>query len=204
MTPVALVRQALASARVPIRSVAAVSFEDAGQVVRGANAAAALRPTLRVISLLRWLPVVALLGAAVSLSQSLVAERQSQLVATQQYLSQRIVELEALSRGIEEQELRGAGRDAVSRLVEGAGVPYDGIRWLRARLPESLEVSQLEIASDKMRLSVRSPDVLADLDALTGDGNPWSAVLEGALTADPSTGLEMATIVCTGDDGAGE
>jgi hypothetical protein len=197
MTPIIRLREALDMARIPVRAVASVAFEGPEMTALGANVVAALRPSLRIRALAQWLPILVTAIAAFLLSQGILTERQSQLAAMQQRLTQRTTELESLSRRLEGDKQRNEGRDAVAELLRGVTLPYEGLRWLRANLPDKLEVSHLEFADGEMRLSVRSPDILTDIESLNqGGGGSWSASVQGALTTDPSTALEMATIVC--------
>lgn len=194
MTPVASLRQALQDARLPIRSVRSVSIAEAGG--SAIDVATALRPSLRLTRLLPLIPIVMIAGAAVSFSQALLAERNAQVTALKQQLEAQTTQLEIVSRRLEEEKARTASSDAVTRLVEADARLHDGLRWLRASLPETTEVLRFGFSPEALRLSVRSPDILADMETLQEQAGPCVASLDGAITADPSAGLELASILC--------
>jgi hypothetical protein len=197
MVPTATLRKALEAARFPLRLVSGLTLEEAGRILPHVNLVEALRPSLR----LRWLafaiPIAVIVAMTTILSQQYLAERSSNLATMERYLSSRVARLEALSREIENEKARGNGRQAVMDLLAATGSAYDSLRWLRAALPEAMQVALIELAHGEMRVAVRSADILADVERLNASGRGWSVSIQGALTTDLSTGSELATLLCT-------
>ncbi len=197
MTPVIMLRRALEAARVPVRAVTGLHLEEADRALASVNLVAALRPSLRYRWLALALPIATSIAAALFLSQQYIAERSSQLATMEQYLASRVTQLESLSRKVEDWKARGMGWSTVTDLLVGTVSAHDSLRWLSAALPEATEVSRVQLVDGQMRITVRSPDVLADIETLNASSHGCSMSIVGALTTDPSAGLELATLVCT-------
>jgi Tfp pilus assembly protein PilN len=166
---------------------------DAGDI----DMAAAFTPRW-VLRAWSWiLPLTGLIVAVAVLAYQDLAQRQ----AIVDELEQRAAALTTQTKALTEQEAKRQatmdGQAIVDKLVDQSPSSYLRLEVLRQRLPAQTKIDRLDLRGAELRVTVRSKNVLADVQTLAKQPG-WISSVDGAITTDPNSGLEVATILLTG------
>lgn len=162
--------------------------------------APALFPRWRWAKWLVTIPIAVVISSICTLAFGNLAQLQTRVAELDQQVATQLAVVKSLGQQLDTLHRGSTGEAAAMDLVQGTPSSFEWFEQVRKRLPGTTEISRIEMHSGELRLSVRSPDVLADVQKL-GASRLWSANLEGAITADPASKQDAATILLRGDAG---
>lgn len=142
----------------------------------------------------RWSVALPFLVAAAALTVMVVDElgtlerQRSELGAA---TTDRLAQLSAAADRLEEYRQQITGGAEVSEALASSSSAYNLLGELRSALEPDTEVLRIEFAGRALSVSIRSADALATARHVA---TKLSAQIDGAITADPGTGLEVATL----------
>lgn len=157
--------------------------------------AEALFPARR---LLRWLPAVPValtLTALGLLGLSELSQRQLRLAELESEIGLTLGRLRIVTTEMDTARQQVSGTAAVATLLDATPSAFLTLEAIRRTLPAETELLRIELRGAETRLAIRSPNALADAQRFAGEEPKWSSSIEGPITADPASGLELATIL---------
>jgi general secretion pathway protein L len=157
--------------------------------------APALFPSRR---LLRWLPAIPValtLTALALLGLSDLSQRQLQITELESEIALTLGRVRVLTADIDAARQQQSGTGVVLKLLNETPSAFLTLESIRKFLPDGAEVLRIDLRGAETRLAIRSPNALADAQRLAGPETRWSSSIEGPITADPTSSLEMATIL---------
>ncbi len=191
LLPRATLRQALATRKLHVRQVDRVVLDGVADV----DFAPALFPARRFLRWLPAIPIVVILTAVAWHGLGDLSQRQSRIAELEDRVAATLVRVKALTGDIEAARQQASGTLAVLKLLSDTPSAVATLEAIRRSLPAGTEVLRLDLRGSEVRLAVRSPNALADAQALSVAPAPWAGSIEGPITADPGSSLEMATIL---------
>ena len=158
----------------------------------GPDLAGALFPLRRFSPWLAALPflVIALVGMIGS--YEVLAEQDRQVAELEARTTSVLNELRQVSAKLEALEAQAAAGNLITAAIAAELPALVLLERARQQLGEAAEVTQVELRDGELRLSLRTPDVLAEMARFADAG--WVAAIEGAITADPVASREIATL----------
>lgn len=159
---------------------------------RGPDLATALFPLRRLSASLAWLPLAVIVGVGVIGSYGVLVEQDRRVAALEAQTASVLTELRQVSAELETVEAQAAGGTFVAAAIAAQPPASMLLERARRQLGAAVEVTQVEVRNGELRLSLRTPDALADMARFSEAG--WVAAIEGAITADPSASRELATL----------
>lgn len=173
------------------RQVARIVLDGAPEV----DFAQALFPARRVLRWLPIVPVVLTLTALGLLGLSELSARQLQLSGLESEIALTLGRVRSVTAEMDAARQQVSGTAAVQKLLETTPSAFLTLEAIRRSLPTETELLRIDLRGAETRLAIRSPNALADAQRFAGQGANWSSSIEGPITADPTSGLEMATIL---------
>lgn len=156
----------------------------------GPDLAAALFPLRRLSPWLPTLPLLAMTLVGVIGSYEVLAGQDRRVAELEAQTSVVLTELRHVSAKLEALDAHAAAGNLVTAALT-AGLPaLLLLERARQQLGEAAEVTQVELRDGELRLSLRTPNVLAEMGRFADAG--WVAAIEGAITADPVASREIA------------
>lgn len=191
LLPRKALQQALTAHKVEKRRIERVIVADAVEV----DFAPALFPARRYTRWLPALPAVLIVASLVLLGADELSLRSQRVVELETEVAQTLGRVKALTADMEAMRQQASGTAAVLALLSETPSAFSALELVRQLLPTTSELLRVEIRGSETRLAVRSSNALADVQRLSGVPATWASSIEGAITADPTSGLEMATIL---------
>lgn len=148
--------------------------------------------------LTRWLPAIPVLLALVGLGLlglGELSQRQSQLAGLETEMGETLGRIRAITAEMDAARQQLSGTAAVRQQLAAAPSAFLTLEAIRQALPNHAEVLRVDLRGAEIRLAIRSPNALGDAQQLAGKGVDWSSSIEGPITADPTSNLEIATIL---------
>jgi len=160
--------------------------------VGGPDLAEAMLPWRKMLRWRALLPVVVILGVAAVGAHDLLAEQDGRAEALEGEVAAALAELRQLSGELDVIEAKAAAGNQIAAAITAAPPAFVQLEGVRRALPPTSEVVQVELRTGELLLSLRSLDSLGDMARFVEAG--WSASIEGAITADPASGREIAML----------
>ncbi|OEO31854.1 hypothetical protein VW23_014350 [Devosia insulae DS-56] len=157
--------------------------------------APALFPARRLLRWLPLVPVVLTLAALGLLGLSELSQRQLQIAALESEIASTLTRVRAVTAEMDTARQQVSGTGAVLKLLNETPSAFLTLEAVRRLLPNETEVLRIDMRGAETRLAIRSPNALADAQRLGDEAANWSSSIEGPITADPSSSLELATIL---------
>lgn len=183
--------QGLAAHKLHPRQVARIVLDGVPDV----DFAPALFPSRR---LLRWLPAIPValtLTALALLGLGDLSQRQLQIAELESEVALTLGRVRALTTDIDAARQQVSGTGAVLKLLNETPSAFLTLEAIRKFLPTDTEVLRIDLRGAETRLAIRSPNALADAQRLARLETRWSSSIEGPINADPTSNLEMSTIL---------
>jgi hypothetical protein len=158
----------------------------------GPDLAAAVIPLRRFSPWLVAFPLLVIALVGVVSSYQVLAEQDRRVAELETQTSSVLTELRQVSAELEALETRAAAGNLVTAALTAELPALVLLERARQQLGEAAEVTQVELRDGELRLSLRTPDVLAEMARFADAG--WAAAIEGAITADPVASREIATL----------
>jgi hypothetical protein len=193
MLPRARVTAVFSTLGVRSGQVSRLTVEDAGTVRTEIDLSRGLRRRTDFAGLLSAAAIALCLVAGTYLWWSELDVRTRQIALMQTEVAAVSSQLALAARELDRKRPKGDLFDATTVLFEPGNSAFVRLMALAEALPPQVEVSRLELDGKRLRLTIRSIDILADIQSMNII-SPGTTVLDGPLTADPATGLELATI----------
>ncbi len=196
--PFALLERARARWGVRLAKIGAISvLEPSGDRIE-TDFALALSPTRLYTRWIAVLPLALLLGAFVLFAIRDLSDRQLQVSSLGTAIQSAAITAKSLSDELEARGKASSGTKAVIALVESTPSAFATLEALRHALPAPTHITEMELQAGETRLSVRSTNVLADMQKIGSAQAQWQATIQGAITASPQGDGEIGTIVLHG------
>lgn len=160
--------------------------------LHGPDLATAMFPWRRARPWLAALPLAVILVVMGLGAHGVLAEQQRQAAGLEIETAVALAQLRELSDELEGIEARATAGKQIAAKIGAAPVAFVLLDQARHLLSSSTEVAEVELRAGELRLSLRTADALADMALFVEAG--WSAAIEGAITADPMSGREIATL----------
>ena len=177
------------------RRLARLSLEATGPTSTSVDFARLLHGRLNWRSWVPLVPLALCLGGGVHIWLSEMDMRTVRIAALQDKVEVTISQLAVVKRQRDETDASQKVVDAMLSLLDRP-TTYEGLVALSAMLPADSEVSRIDVKDDELKFSLRSGDLLADIQSMNSSGN-WKVSLDGPLTTDPSSGAELASLAMT-------
>lgn len=152
------------------------------------------RAAFPIRAALRW-AIVGPILVGVTCGVLLLAEarlnRETQLAILAGGVSDRLTQLRETTAELKVRRDERLGSAELASILSASSSAFNMLGKVRTNLPADVQVARLEFSGQTIRLSVRARDALAVARYL---GGTLSAQIDGAITIDPPSGLEQATI----------
>lgn len=148
---------------------------------------------LRVLA--PWLALLPILLLAIVLGTraELALREQAQVMDTlESDASVALARLRALSDEFDALDASASGQRQVETALAGKISVLSLLERARRLISAQTEVTAVELRDGELRLSLRTNNVLAELAIFAASG--WPGTVDGAITSDPATGQENATL----------
>lgn len=152
----------------------------------------AMFPWRRARPWLALLPLTVMFGVAATGAHGLLADQDQKAALLEAQVATALAELRQLSGELDTIETETALANQIAAGIAATPAAFLMLERARGALPPATEVVQVELRAGELRLSLRSGDALADMARFTEAG--WSATIDGAITADPPSGREIAVL----------
>jgi general secretion pathway protein L len=146
-------------------------------------------------SLAAILPIGLIAIALVLLAGRELTSQQAAIAHLEATIAETRAAVQLANRGVEKRNELSSGQEALAKLVTQSPPVLARLELVRQALPLSTEISRIAVRGTELRLTVRSDDVLADAQLLGDAAASWESSIEGALSNDPASGREVATIL---------
>jgi hypothetical protein len=153
---------------------------------------------------LRWTPCAPVLVVAACVGLLLAEahyERDSQLARLEGVLSARLIQLRQVTDELDARRKEQTGSAELVATLSASVSAFNILVQLKATLPPDVQIQRVEFDGATLRVSVRVSDALA---LVRHFGGTMSAQIDGAITVDPSSGREQATIRLLQSPGDGQ
>lgn len=153
---------------------------------------------------MRWAFLVPLLIVAACLTMLLVEatqRREAHLAHLATAETGRLEELRRVSDELDDRRLALMGTAEVVEALTASDSVFNLVSLVRVGLPADVQVLRLDYGERALQVSIRAADALAVAEGL---GTAMSAKIDGAITIDPGSGLEQATIRTAQSRGASQ
>jgi len=158
----------------------------------GPDLAAAMFPWRRAMRWLPLLPMAVILIVAGVGGYDVLMEQDRRAGALEVQVTAALAELRRLSVDLDLVEAKAVAGTQIAKAIAAAPSAFLLLEQARRLLPPSSEVLQAELREGELLLSLRTPDALGDLGRFSKAG--WTAAIDGAITADPASGREIAVL----------
>ncbi|MBI4924137.1 MAG: hypothetical protein HY834_20570 [Devosia nanyangense] len=192
--PRAAIDDALTSFRIRRSQLRKVLVAGGSDTLDEVDVAPALFPQWRWTRWLVIIPIVVVISSICALAFGNLTQLQAKVAEFDQQVATQLAIVKSLGQQLDTLHRGSTGEATVMDLVQKTPSSFEWLEDIRRLLPGTIEISRIEMHSGELRLSVRSPDVLADVQRL-GGSHLWSSSLEGAITADPASKQDVATIL---------
>lgn len=166
--------------------------------------ARALFPARRLLQWLPAVPVALTLAALALLGLSDLSQRQLRIAELESEIALTLGRVKALTGDMDAARQEVSGAAAVLKLLNETPSAFLTLEAIRKFLPNDAEVLRIDLRGAETRLAIRSPNALADAQRLADPGTQWSSSIEGPITTDPASNLDMATILLRPQNAGGE
>lgn len=143
---------------------------------------------------LRWafvVPLLAVIAAVAVLLAEATHRRETSLAGLAAAESDRLLELRRVSTELDDRRQALMGTAEVVAALSASASVLNLVSLVRVGLPADVQVLRLDYSDRALQVSVRATDALAVAQGLA---DTVSAKIDGAITIDPGSGLEQATI----------
>lgn len=158
----------------------------------GPDLAAALFPGRRLRPWITVLPALIIIGVLAFGATHGLAEQEGRAAALEGEVAARLAELRGLAGQLEAIDVKAAAGNEIAAAIASSPVAAVLLERVRGALLPATEVTQVDLRGRDLTVSLRTSNALKDLARFIEAG--WSATIEGAITAEPASGKEMATI----------
>lgn len=151
----------------------------------------------RCRKLIAALPMLLLLVTISWVSVSVPVRQNQMLIEAEKALAKETQLISKLAS--EELELSAglAGEKQILSEVDGNEQVLRLFLELRRAMPDNVGVSRIEHRDEFLRVTLYAPSVLQAVEKLTQSSENWSVALDGAISSDPVTGKERASVLVT-------
>lgn len=192
--PRAQIEEVLKDLNIPMRRLRFATVSGVGYALDLAKAVV----TYHIPDWCSWgTPVLGLAAALALILASDLSDRQNMVADIQQRLATVSTTARELSAKEAKSHLATDTYAVLKTLIEQAPSSFLRLQALRKSLPSMAAVQRIDLRGQELRVLVRSSDVLAVGRALA-DRSGWANSIEGAVTTDPASHLEVGTILLKG------
>ena len=192
LVPRSIVLTALADHGVRPSRVRRVLLETQGSPGRRIDLQYSLLPHRRLLRALVLLPLLLLFGSALWLAHTELSSRQRVAAALDAEIAATLGQLREATTTLDALKAQNAGVSQVRAALDASQSAFLMLSALRQALPTGTALQRIDLHDGDLRLGVKSGGVLRDMTAFEPD---WSISIEGAITTDPASGKELATLL---------
>jgi len=192
LVPRTIVSTALADRGVRLSRVRWVLLEGCGSPGRRIDLQYSLFPRRRVLHALVLLPLLLLVGSAAWMAHAELSSRQRVAAALNSEIAAILGQLREMTTALDALRSQDAGVSQVRAALDASQSAFLMLSALRQALPTGTALQRIDLHDGELRLGVKSSGVLRDMTAFETD---WSTSIEGAITTDPASGKELATVL---------